>query len=381
MVADVFQEIADAVMFVSSFEGSSGIKSAKAAIQKGVNKIGKAGIKSALSTAKRALVGKFKDITIGKAIDSVKKTLIEKGKEIFGDQLKNFAVETYCKTVYASATQKLESTLDVSEDILIGAVDIFNVSGIAKSCQNISSESNAIECAKNVLQGESGLDPRGILTVAAAFMHPVCDVPTVGYKPPADDTQIEQAVKQLETVGDNCIILYEGCNYSGKSKKYCSDTNFFFDFNDIASSLRSGKNVSGALFEHPNYQGRSLPFGPSTVIPCFNDYKSQDFNLNDLTSSVKFGADKCVILNYRRTSEKRADSSFNIHICANTPKISISIPKNLEHLKAIIYREKVSAILYEGENYTGRSWQISERGNIDTTKVPFYNIKSINYVA
>jgi hypothetical protein len=176
MDSDVFKGIADAVMFVANFGGSRGIKSAKTAIQNGLKKIGKAGIKSALSTARRALTGKFKEIIIRRALDSVKKTLNEKGKEILGDQLKNFAVESFCKTVYDSASIKLTTTSYVSEDTLVGAVDIFNVSGTANPCQYNASESNAIECAKNVLQGGTGIDPTGILTVASAFMHPICDV-------------------------------------------------------------------------------------------------------------------------------------------------------------------------------------------------------------
>ncbi len=156
---------------------------------------------------------------------------------------------------------------------------------------------------------------------------------------------------------------------------------FFFltEFYEIASWLKSGKNANGALLEHENYQGRSLQFGPTTVIPWFNDYKTQEFKLNDLTSSVKFGADRCVILNYWTTKEQFADFSSNIHICSNTPKNSITIPNNLEHLKAIIYRENISAILYEGEKYNGKSLQIKERGSIDTTKIQFYNVRSYKY--
>ena len=36
----------------------------------------------------------------------------------------------------------------------------------------------------------------------------------------------------------------------------------------------------------------------------------------------------------------------------------------------------MSAILYEGSNYSGKSWKIDERGLMDLNKIPFKNIKS-----
>ena len=373
MVTDVFQGIADAVMLVVSFGASSSAKAAKSAISTGAKKIGKKGIQSALKTAQRALTGKFKSITKDKALKAVKKFIKEKGKKILGDVV-NFAVESFCSEIYDQSSEKINQQSSVSEDSLISSVDIFNVSGMIADCKSASSsEGNAIQCAKTIMTGASAIDPTGILTVAAAFMHPVCEVTTQVYK---IDPQIEKAVKALDSMEDNCVDLFENGSYGGRSKKYCSDTVFLKDFNDIASSLKSGKKATGVLFEHANYQGRSLPFGPSSTIECFLDIKSEELKLNDLTSSIKFGADKCVILNSKTKKDKNNDWSTNILICENNPSLNVKIPEDLENFRVNIFREKVSAILYEGSNYSGKSWKIDERGLMDLNKIPFKNIKS-----
>ncbi len=379
MVSDIFQGIADAIMFVISFGGSTGIKAAKSAIKKGVEKIGKQGVRSALNTAKRALTGKYKDIIISKAIESAKTTLKEKGKEILGTHLKNFSVESYCKYILTGAATKIQSVNDINTNTLISSVDIFNVHGIVKGCEDTSSENNAINCAKNVLQGGSALDPTGLFTISAAFLHPICDVPAAVFTPSKEVIETIKAFEEVQTVEDNCIVLYENCNYKGRSQKYCSDTSFMKEFNDIASSLITGKNASGVLYEHSNYEGRSIPFGPSSVISCFEDFKTEEMKLNNLISSVRFGADKCVIINYIKTEEKNKDWSSNIHICGDNPDVSITIPIDLKNIRIIIYRQNVSATLYEGKNYTGRSWQINERGNLKVNQIPFHQINSVKY--
>ena len=67
-------------------------------------------------------------------------------------------------------------------------------------------------------------------------------------------------------------------------------------------------------------------------------------NLNNITNSIKFGADKSVILKYRTTNK-------NIHLCGNNTDIKINIPINIEFLRVIIYRQNVSTVLYKCKNY------------------------------
>ena len=52
---------------------------------------------------------------------------------------------------------------------------------MVKSCGDVSAD-GGLGCAKSVVEGLSTFDPTGIMTIAAAFMHPSCDVPEVGKK-------------------------------------------------------------------------------------------------------------------------------------------------------------------------------------------------------
>ena len=51
-IKDVFQGIANAISFVATLEGSSGMKAAKSAIKTGITRIGKTGVISALNKVK-----------------------------------------------------------------------------------------------------------------------------------------------------------------------------------------------------------------------------------------------------------------------------------------------------------------------------------------
>ena len=177
MVRDVFTGIASAVSFVGSFGASSAATmGAKAAIKTGVKALGKAGLKSALNTVKKAIKGQFKDLIIGKAKEYAKGVLKDKAKEIFGISTPSFDIGAFCDQVFKNAADKADKTEEVSENSLVNAVDIFGVKGMVTSCKDTSSTNSAIECAKSVMDGASSIDPTGILTVAAAFMKPVCDV-------------------------------------------------------------------------------------------------------------------------------------------------------------------------------------------------------------
>ena len=56
---------------------------------------------------------------------------------------------------------------------------------MVKSCGDVSAD-GGLGCAKSVVEGLSAFDPTGIMTIAAAFMHPSCDVPEVGEKTHSD---------------------------------------------------------------------------------------------------------------------------------------------------------------------------------------------------
>ncbi len=59
---------------------------------------------------------------------------------------------------------------------MISSVDIFEISGIIDGWKN-TKEDGGFACGKAVVYTASTLDPTGILTIASAFVHPVCDGP------------------------------------------------------------------------------------------------------------------------------------------------------------------------------------------------------------
>jgi len=368
MVVDVLQGLADAITTIASFGAASG---AKALLKGGLKKLGKAALKKGMDSMKKVFTSKFKDVILEKAKISIK----SKAKEIITGKLTELAIVNICKGIWNTAIDKTQNTVDINEDTLVNAVDVFNVKGIMTECKDTGDEKGAISCASSVLSGLSTFDPTGLLTIANAFMKPSCEVTTQVIIPTKDDEVIIAAVKVLEGTKENCVYLYDGCDYQGEFEEVCGDT-VFLKKNDKASSLKAGKNVSGLLFEHANFNGRQIPFGPDMLIKCFEDFKNEEYQLQNLTSSVKFGADKCLIINYRTTTEKYKDFSTNKILCTSTPKADIAIPTSLEHINFRSYALNFSATIYSGENYTGESMEIKGNVNGDVAKFKLFNIKS-----
>src|SRR5690606_2091675 len=89
-----------------------------------------------------------------------------KMKDMFKDRLQEAALQTMCNTIWNNAIDKTINVYEVTESNVLSAVDVFNVSGITKECKDTSSESGAVNCAKNVVSAFSNFDPSGLLTVA-----------------------------------------------------------------------------------------------------------------------------------------------------------------------------------------------------------------------
>ena len=157
----------------------------------------------------------------------------------------------------------------------------------------------------------------------------------------------------------------------------------------MTSSLISGQGGSGLLFEYENYQGHAIPFGEMTTIKCFKDDEKNnkgkekgEKSLDKLASSLMFGADKCVILNYRTKDQINNDLSSNFIFCKDKEKFDKSIPKNVDYLRIYIYRQDISITLYSEENFKGTEWIIAQPGifyeNFD--QIPLTNFKSVRYL-
>ncbi|SHE53552.1 Beta/Gamma crystallin [Seinonella peptonophila] len=81
------------------------------------------------------------------------------------------------------------------------------------------------------------------------------------------------------------IILYEHVDFGGRQKTIMGNVDFISDFNDLASSIKVDYTVNKVtLYEHANYQGRSLVLYGGDRLRNLVD----SANFNDIISSVKF---------------------------------------------------------------------------------------------
>jgi len=81
----------------------------------------------------------------------------------------------------------------------------------------------------------------------------------------------------LETVSTNCVWLYEHCCFGGSKVEICSDTADFssINFNDVASSIRLGSNVSSVIiYTNTNYSGTSNTY--TEANGCFTTTGNND---------------------------------------------------------------------------------------------------------
>jgi len=205
---------------------------ARAAAKTTINTAVKTGTKDSLKAGFKSMInvlkGPFKEFTIKKAKDKV--------KEFFKDQIKDkvteVAISTVCGQIYNSLVDK-EYTPPSDEDIgnkILESVDIFGIKDIVEGCQNIKDGGAA--CARSVVGSISTFDPTGILTIAAAFIHPSCDVPMTK---PADTiadfegnstvavslaTAKSNAIKKAQIDPSTlCVTVYDKINFKGNRNK------------------------------------------------------------------------------------------------------------------------------------------------------------------
>jgi hypothetical protein len=331
MVGQVFEGVATGVTTVLSLGASAPSKmTAKAAIKTAVKKLGKDALKAATLALKNALKGKFKDIVLKNA----RKKVLDLVKDTIKDKAKEAVLMTVCQKVWESVANKEISTLS-AEDLggkVLDTVDILGVKGMVSSCSNITD--GGLSCAKSVVEGISTFDPTGILTIAAAFMHPECDVPV---NKPADEPiasyeadtsaqarKVQETAAPLknpsDTVPANCIWAYDSTNFKGNKLEICKTLDFVGDkFNDKIASFVVGKDVQGYFFENARYEGTYLKFSKGTIVDDVKKFTFGNVNLDKLISSVWLGGEDIVsiygkdksIKNYTFTSPNSLKVYFN----------------------------------------------------------------------
>jgi hypothetical protein len=180
MIAKVGEGILTGVVTILSMGSSTGATTAtksatKATLKATLKGAGRKLARSASKQIKKILSGKFKKVLKKKAIKKIKQQLRSKLK---GQAMA--AIDKICNMVWDKTIKKAVKTPPIQEfsDSMIDSIDVLGVGDMVRGCQDVSD--GGLNCAKGIVEGLSGFDPTGILTIASAFMHPTCDVPVSG---------------------------------------------------------------------------------------------------------------------------------------------------------------------------------------------------------
>jgi hypothetical protein len=379
----------------------------------------KSGLKAGFKSMLNALKGPFKNFTLRKAK--------EKAKEYFKEQLvgkiTEVTVSTVCGTIYNSIAAK-EYTPPSDEEIgnkIIESVDLLGIKDIVEGCTDTSD--GGANCAKSIVGSLSTFDPSGILSIAAAFIHPSCDVPAV--KPPADeiadfdgDTSVQTKVLaekterlkyvELETPS-RCIWIFDQVGFMGNKLEICASkalTGTLLD-NKVAS-FSVGKYVNGYFYENGNYTGKFVKFTKGTKVDDILKFSFGTLNLKDVVSSVWFGDEDSTAFVAKKEEEATvlakllaAKNDRFKDIQAATPPRCIWVYDQIDlqgnklevcqstDLSQSTWNDKIisfsvgaelNGFLYEGANYTGRFVKFTKGTIVDNLGkfyVGYVNLRNI----
>jgi hypothetical protein len=384
MVFGVFEGIATAVSTVATLGGATAVK---AGIKTGFKALGKSALNGVKNRMKKFFTTDLKSTIYNKAKEIILKA---KAKEFSKEVASGIAPAIFCQGVWDESLIKIsQDNVEVSENSLLKAVDVFDISGTVKKCSNVGAD-GGLSCATSVVNTISNFDPTGILTIAGAFMHPSCEVTTKDYRLSDAESQMLAAQSTTNSLTDcakidqNCVHLWSECNFKGQYFKACGDQDLSL-FNDITKSAYVGYENDVTFFQHMSYNGRFLSFGPGTTIKCFEDYADQ-VDLTNIISSVKFNSSHCYLINFRIGMNTYAEGSNNFLCYLENPKESIVIREDSAvDNKLIVIKTSINGAkltLYEEENYLGKSVQIQgsityeNRAALGISKIGSYKIST-----
>jgi len=355
MIADVAMGIVDFVSFVVSLGTTSGAT----AMKNSVNKIGKNKMKDVLKSVKniykafgRVIKQKAKNLLSGQTFTEWFACTAKGNAEALIQRNLAYAV---CDTVFDTViTQSKEFSMPNTLDQLVSSLDVLGVKNIVTSCTDTSDQKGQETCAFSVISSLSNFDPTGIVTVASALMKPTCEVPDKPLVPSEVEDEIDLYEKEMNSHDDDCVFLYHDCGFKGTRRRYCTDRETLLSDGDKFSSMRVGRNVNGAVFEHNYYHGTFIPFHPGQTVECFSDVKlGNNRTLDNMVSSIRFKIEDCAIINFKVRSENNPDNSYNYFLCNSMNKVNIEIPFDAYQITFHMSTNKYYWKLYYSEDFQG----------------------------
>jgi len=288
IVTDVLSGILDLVTLIASF-GASAPESiaAKTAVETAAKKAGAGTLKGVLNNLKNKLMSTFREKLKEGALAFAKKEgteFVKKQAKKIPQLIANEIVLKFCDKVFEDIVGKTTkaSTDGLTVQKVVDAVDVFNIKGAIEACSNTEAD-KGIKCAQTILRSVAMVDPTGILTIAAAFVHPSCPdpLPTL--------TDYERGL--LGGLANNCVTFFTDGDFEGNVFEMCSDGNVPSQYNDQVSSLIVPPATTVMLYQDDGYRGRTA--GPYTTgsynVPA--DFNDQLTSVRVFSSCVSFFTD------------------------------------------------------------------------------------------
>lgn len=242
---------------------------------------------------------------------------VQKAKKAFIDNLKGLpldkTVEWYAKNVCESVWKGIQISMGNKiepEEIDLASIakkyDVLGVSTIFDKCKS-KKDNTAEGCAQSAMQFASTFDPTGLLTIAAAFVLPTCNVDPITAH--VDAFKVNRTPKFICPKCDNVVTNVQdsgannGVEYLDRHSISCGPNQLlnFFSFTQDSGKLVSNyrcitpdsavsncRNVNSKWDELPRNQG-ALNFLDRLEVNCGNDFlQSVRLNTNGNKMSYAF---------------------------------------------------------------------------------------------
>jgi len=107
-----------------------------------------------------------------------------------------------------SVVEKPESDDLINTDDIVDVIDVIGITSAINACDkavNNGSDENTVNCVKSSLETAAMFDPTGLVSLASAFIYPVCDVPKILFH----DTRTEDEKAKAKVRVDIYFALYK----------------------------------------------------------------------------------------------------------------------------------------------------------------------------
>lgn len=217
MTVDTILGAVQFVAFVLSFGASSAVAPEVNTGRQAVSKLSSEALKMAWTRVQASLGTFFKQ-----TVDRAKKAFIDTIKGLPVGLTASWVAENVCGELYKKVAKEVTGKSQPTSTSPVDILKKFDVFGIAPIVDNCKDPKKKELCAKSVLSAASTFDPTGLLAIAAAFVHPTCEIPipdntkvdpkTIQNKPRSICTKCLEMTKTSEDYGQGRVHFLDRHN-------------------------------------------------------------------------------------------------------------------------------------------------------------------------